>query len=113
EVIRVVLSLETLQPVVRVRSVGRADPFLAFVFEEVDVHRLMPRLECRPERAHPLALLVETVCSLGGAADVVGERRLAPAEGRLALIDTRDRSAHLPDWKRRERRVDLQRALHR
>ena len=29
------------------------------------------------------------------------------------LIEPRDRSAHLPDRKRRERRVDLQRPLHR
>ena len=107
------LRLQRLQPRVLLRPVGLADAIRALVAEEVDVDALVPRLERRPEVAHPLALLLEALGALGAGADVVGEAGAPSVEGGLVLADAVDGTTHLPDRKRRQRRGDLERALHR
>src|SRR5205807_2749641 len=96
EVVRIVLPLYRLQPVVLLRAVGGSDPVLPLVAEEVDVHRRVPRLERGPEVPHPLALGVEAFARRRTGADVVGEARVAAAEGGGVLPGPRDCAAHLP-----------------
>src|SRR5207249_3229197 len=97
EVLRVVAALQLLQARVLLGAVGLAHAGLALVAEEVDVDAGLVRLERRPERPHPVALLLEAVRALGARADVVGEAGVTPAERGLVLADARDRAAHLPD----------------
>src|SRR2546426_8099380 len=111
EVVRVVLLLQRLQPVVLLRPVGLPNSLRSLVAEEVHVHAFVPGLQGRPEAPHPLALLVEALARLGRGADVVGEPRRAAVEGGLVVAYPADRSAHLPDRERRQRRFGLERPL--
>src|SRR5436190_5222457 len=113
EVVRIPLTLQRLQPVVLVGAVCGPDPGLALfsVRHEVDVGRGLVPLDRGPEVAHPLAFFVEAFGVLGAAADVVRDAGVAPAEHAVVHADARDRTAHLPDGERRQRRLDARRVV--
>src|SRR5829696_10429593 len=113
EVVRVVATLQRLEPVVLLGPVGSADPLLTLLHQEVYIDTCVVGLKGRPEVSGPLPLLLEALCRLGDASDVERMTGAASAEGCLVLAHACGGPSELPDHKGRQRGVDPQRVIDR
>src|SRR5215204_6836662 len=111
EVVGVIATVQRLEPVVLLGSVGLADPLLAFLHEEIHVDARVVGLEGRPEVPNPLPLFVEALCRLGDAGNVERMPGAASAEGCLVLAHACNRPSELPDHESTERGFDPQRVI--
>src|SRR5436309_3499161 len=95
EIAGVVLTLQSLQPVVLVRSVRLPNAIHAFVHEEVDIDAGVIRAQGRPEVSRPLPFFIEPGGGRRRCVHVDGAARLATAERAPILADPSDRTGEL------------------